>query len=248
MSMQSISKNQKKLINSLKYKKYRHKNGLFVVEGIKVIKEFLKSSYKLHSLYSVADIFSLKENPVHIISPEDLKSISFLTTPQVALALFKIKEKNNIQLKSFTLALDGVRDPGNLGTIIRMCDWFGIKKIICSMDSVDCYNPKSVQASMGSLSRVKIYYVDLHKALKQTILPVYGADMHGHSIYDINVPQNSILVLGNESHGISDEVSSVISQNLSIPQFGKSKQTESLNVAMAGSIIISEIKRKSIET
>jgi len=245
--MHSISKNQQKLINSLKYKKYRHKNGLFVVEGIKVIKEFLKSSYTLRNLYSVADIFSLKDDSVSIISPDDLKSISFLTTPQVALALFEVKEQNTINVKSLSLALDGVRDPGNLGTIIRMCDWFGIKNIICSKDTVDCYNPKTVQASMGSLSRVKLYYVDLYKELKQTELPIYGTDMHGQSIYETDLSQNSILVLGNESHGISDEKSSLITQNISIPQFGKRKQTESLNVAMAGSIIISEFKRRTIE-
>ncbi len=245
--MQSISKNQQKLINSLKYKKYRHKNGLFVVEGIKVIKEFLKSSYTLHSLYSIADIFSLKHKTIQIISPEDLKSISFLSTPQVALAVFEIKPQKSFNPKSLSLALDGVRDPGNLGTIIRMCDWFGIKKLICSLDTVDCYNPKTVQASMGSLSRVKVYYVDLHEQLKQTQLPIYGADTHGESIYSTKIEQNSILVLGSESHGISDDVATLITQSISIPQFGKSQQTESLNVAMAGSIILSEFKRRTIE-
>jgi TrmH family RNA methyltransferase len=245
--MNTISKNQQKLINSLKYKKYRHKNGLFVVEGIKVIKEFLKSSYSLHSLYSVADIFSLKSKSIHIISPEDLKAISFLTTPQVALAIFEIKPQKKLKVKSLSLSLDGVRDPGNLGTIIRMCDWFGIKKLICSQDTVDCYNPKTVQASMGSLSRVKVYYVNLFETLKQTHLPLFGADMNGESIYKANISQESIIVLGSESHGISEGINNLITKKISIPQFGKGQQTESLNVAMAGSIILSEFKRRTIE-
>ena len=245
--MQNISKNQQKLINSLRYKKYRYKNGLFVVEGIKVIKEFLNSSYRLHSLYSVADIFSIKNNNVNMISPEDLKSLSFLASPQVALAVFQIKEHKPLKIKSLILALDGVKDPGNLGTIIRLCDWFGVKKIICSPDTVDCYNPKVVQATMGSLTRVKIYYKDLQEILAHNNQTVYTADMAGESIYSTSVSQESILVMGSESHGISAEIQKHVNKNLSIPQFGK-KQTESLNVAMATSIFLSEFKRRTIET
>jgi TrmH family RNA methyltransferase len=244
--MQSISKNQQKLINSLKYKKYRHKHGLFVVEGIKVIKEFLKSSYTLHSLFSIADIFSIKHDNLQIISPRDLKSISFLSTPQAALAVFEIKHNKALKLKNFSLALDGVRDPGNMGTIIRLCDWFGIRKLVCSSDSVDCYNPKCVQASMGSLTRVKVYYEDLPEVLQKTNLQVYGADMHGESIYTSNLPEDTVLVLGSESHGISDEVNQLMDKTISVSQFGKSKQTESLNVAMAGAILLSEFKRRTI--
>jgi TrmH family RNA methyltransferase len=246
--MQSLSKNQQKLIKSLKYKKYRHKNGLFVVEGMKVIKEFLKSSHTLHSLYTVADVFTAKQKQFQIITPEELKGISFLTTPQVALAVFEIKTLKPLKLNNFTLALDGVRDPGNLGTIIRLCDWFGVKKLVCSEDSVDCYNPKVVQASMGSLTRVKVYYENLTDHLKNTDLPILGADMHGESIYTSLLPEKSILVLGSESHGISEDVKALLTKTLSIPQFGKSQQTESLNVAMAGSIMLSEFKRQTIET
>lgn len=246
--MHSLSKNQQKLINSLKNKKYRYKNGLFIAEGIKVIKEFLNSSYSLHSLYSIADIFPLKHKEIHIISPEELKSISFLTTPQVAVGVFHIKNYKPLKIKSLTLALDGVRDPGNLGTIIRMCDWFGIKKIVCSNDTVDCYNPKVIQASMGSLSRVKLYYEDLYETLRNIEMPVYSADMNGESIYTSTINQKSILVMGSESHGISDKLKSCVDKTISIPQFGKSQQTESLNVAMATSILLSEYKRRTIET
>lgn len=246
--MQSISKNQQKLINSLKYKKYRHKHGLFVVEGIKVIKEFLKSSYTLHSLFSIADIFTIKHSNLQIISPKDLKSITYQTSPEAALAIFKIQENKPLKLKNLTLVLDGVRDPGNLGTIIRMCDWFGINKLVCSKDCVDCYNPKSVQASMGSLTRVKVYYEELPEILQKSHLPIYGADMGGESVYTSVLPKEAILVLGSESHGISEEVKKHIQKTISVSQFGKSRQTESLNVAMAGSILLSEFKRRTIET
>jgi len=245
--MHSISKNQQKLVNSLKNKKYRYKNGLFVVEGIKVIKEFLNSSYRLHSLFSIADIFTLKNKQINIITPEELKSISFLSTPQVAVAVFYIKKNKPLKIKSLSIALDGVRDPGNLGTIIRICDWFGIKKIICSTDTVDCYNPKVVQASMGSLSRVKLYYEDLNNVIKNSKLSVYAADMNGESVYTSKLNQKSILLMGSESHGISDDLQAHVDQKLSVPQFGKNKNTESLNVAMATSIVLSEFKRRTIE-
>lgn len=246
--MHSISKSQQKLINSLKYKKYRYKNGLFVVEGIKVIKEFLDSAYQLESLYSIADMFTIENHSVKIINSDDLKKISFLTTPQVALGVFKIKIYKPLKLKAMTLALDGVRDPGNLGTIIRMCDWFGIKKIVCSEDTVDCYNPKVIQATMGSLTRVKVYYEDLKAVLAQTSLPIYAADMNGRPIYASNIEQKAILLMGSESHGISNEIQTLVDNTLSIPQFGKHQDTESLNVAMATSIMLSEIKRRTIET
>lgn len=245
--MQTLSKSHQKLIKSLKYKKYRYKNGLFVVEGIKVIKEFLNSSYRLDQLYSIADIFSTTSDAVQIITPENLKSISFLSTPQVALAIFKIKKYKPLKIKSLTLALDGVRDPGNLGTIIRLCDWFGIKKIVCSLDTVDCYNPKVVQASMGSLSRVRVYYEDLNQVLRQSELPIYIADMDGESVYTSSLNQKSILLMGSESHGVSPELRALAKQSISIPQFGKNQQTESLNVAMATSVLLSEFKRRTIE-
>ncbi|NBC58273.1 RNA methyltransferase [Mesohalobacter halotolerans] len=245
--MHSISKSQQKLINSLKYKKYRHKNGLFVVEGIKVIKEFLNSNYSLKSLYSIADVFSVKNQTVNIISPKDLKKISFLNSPQVAVGVFKIKTPKPLKIKDLTLALDGVKDPGNLGTIIRLCDWFGIKKIVCSEETVDCYNPKVVQASMGSLTRVKLYYQDLKAVLSQTSLPIYAADMNGQSIYKTELDKKAILLMGSESHGISYPLQALVENTLSIPQFGKHKETDSLNVAMATSIMLSEFKRRTIE-
>jgi len=246
--MQKVSKTDQKLIKSLKYKKYRYKYRLFVVEGIKVIKEFLNSNYELEKLYSVADLFHLENAKLNIVTPAALKSISYLTTPQTAVAVFRMKDISALHLEQFSLALDGVSDPGNLGTIIRLCDWFDVKDILCSETTVDCYNPKVVQASMGSLSRVNVHYLDLKTTLSESKLLKYSSTMDGESVYQAGLSQRSILVMGNESHGVSEDIATIASQKLSIPQFGTSKDTESLNVAMATSIFLSEFKRRTIET
>ncbi|MFD0931067.1 TrmH family RNA methyltransferase [Psychroflexus salinarum] len=241
-----LSKNQIKLIKSLNKKKHRLEHGLFVTEGVKVIKEFLKSSFKLRALYSIADIFHIEEGESHIISEKDLDKITNLKTSQTALAVFEISKpvtpSDNSQL---TLALDGIRDPGNLGTIIRMCDWFGIEQLICSPDTVDCFNPKVVQATMGSLTRVNVIYADLNHFLSNTSAHIYGAFMDGESVYDSKlVTENTIIVLGNEANGISSTVQSHIDKKVSIPSYGQSNGAESLNVAMAGSILLSEFRRR----
>jgi TrmH family RNA methyltransferase len=143
------------------------------------------------------------------------------------------------------VALDGIRDPGNLGTIIRLCDWFGIETLLCSNDTVDCYNPKVVQATMGSITRVTISYVDLELVLKNNIdQPVVGTFLKGENIYMTQLPKSGILILGNEANGISEEVEKMVSQKLNIPRFGKSQSTESLNVATATAILLSEFRRQ----
>ena len=235
-----VSKSQIKLITSLAQKKYRQQNALFVVEGIKGIREFLDSSYVLHSLYALEGVF--EDQNATEVSPAELKKISFLKTPQKALALFEIP-KQRLEIKSgFQLVLDEVRDPGNLGTLIRLCDWYGIEHLICSEQTVDCFNPKVVQATMGSLTRVNLVYTDLETYLSKQKLPVYGAFMDGENVYRSQLPEEAILVLGNEANGISAAVSEKIQQKISIPQFGSST-TESLNVAIAGAILVSEFKR-----
>ena len=246
--MQKVSKTDQKLIKSLKYKKYRYKYRLFVAEGVKVIKEFLNSNYELQKLYSIAEIFDVENTKLNLVSTSDLKAISFLSTPQTAVAIFKMKEALPLQVDNLSLALDGVSDPGNLGTIIRLCDWFDVKTILCSQKTVDCYNPKVVQSTMGSLCRVNVHYVDLEAMLSDSKLIKYTSDMDGESVYQANLSQQAILVMGNESHGVSETISSLSSQKLSIPQFGTSQETESLNVAMATSILLSEFKRRTIET
>ncbi len=239
-----LSKNQIKLINSLSQKKYRNKYNLFVAEGIKVIKELLKSNYELELLYSTADVFYVPTEKLQLITEADLKKISKLATPQIALALFKIPEKNDtVKAVDFAVALDGVRDPGNLGTIIRLCDWFGVRQILCSNDTVDCYNEKVVQATMGSLARVNMAYTDLYETLKNTDLPLLGTFMDGENVYKTQLPSSGILILGNEANGISPTIESLASQKISIPQFGENQSTESLNVATATAILLSEWRR-----
>ena len=235
-----LSKNQIKNITRLKQKKYRQQEGLFIAEGGKVIKEFLNSTFKLVDLFTT-ETFDVENES--IISEADLKKISCLTTPNTALAIFKIPNAKALKNEGLILALDDIRDPGNLGTIIRLCDWFGIKQLVCSHKTVDCYNPKVVQATMGSLTRVKIVYTDLSAYLKAINLPVFGAFMDGKNVYQTNLPKAGILVLGNEANGISSIIETCVTDKISIPRFGDLQATESLNVATAGAILLSEFRR-----
>ena len=235
-----LSKNQIKNITRLKQKKYRQQEGLFIAEGGKVIKEFLNSTFKLVDLFTT-ETFNVENES--IISEADLKKISCLTTPNTALAIFKIPNSKDLKNEGLILALDDIRDPGNLGTIIRLCDWFGIKQLVCSHKTVDCYNPKVVQATMGSLTRVKIVYTDLSAYLKAINLPVFGAFMDGKNVYQTNLPKAGILVLGNEANGISSIIETCVTDKISIPRFGDLQATESLNVATAGAILLSEFRR-----
>lgn len=243
-----LSKNQIKLITSLRQKKYRQKNQLFFAEGTKVISEFYKSGWKLHSLFSTETLPFIPVNKCTQISEQELKLISALKTPHNALAIFYLPEQIEQIESTFSIVLDGIQDPGNLGAIIRLCDWFGIHHLICSKDTADCFNPKVVQASMGSLARVNVVYSDLeHFFTKTNKLPVYGAFMEGKNIYSQKLPKNAVLVLGNEGNGISPEIEQFITSKIAIPQFGHEQLTESLNVATAAAIILSEFHR-TIET
>jgi TrmH family RNA methyltransferase len=239
-----VSKNQLKLISSLHLKKNRIANQLFIAEGVKVIQELLKSNFILEHLYSTEPLFeevnpALKSN----ISESELKKISALTTPNNCLAVFKIPEATPINDKGLILALDDIRDPGNLGTILRLCDWFGIFQVICSEQTVDVYNPKVVQATMGSISRVNVSYVNLKSYLKNTSLPIYGTFMDGSNVYKESLPNDAIVIMGNEANGISLEIENNIKNRLTIPRFGDLQLTESLNVASATAIILSEFRR-----
>lgn len=240
----SLSKNQLKLITSLQQKKYRQKHNLFVAEGLKVVEELLKSSFNLQQLFTVEDIdFSISSDKITYITETDLKKISNLKTPNKVLGLFEIPLEKDIQKEGLIIALDGINDPGNLGTIIRLCDWFGIEQLICSKNTVDCYNPKVVQSTMGSITRVQINYIDLVDFLTDTKLPIFTADMNGKNVYKSSLPKQAILVMGNEANGISSEVDNVVKNKLTIPRFGNLQQTESLNVATATAILLSEFKR-----
>lgn len=237
-----LSKNQIKYIKRLSQKKFRLQERCFVVEGVKTINELLQSSFQLQDLYTT-ETFNIDAKTENLISENDLKRISFLKTPNKALAVFKIPEPKHINHNGLILALDDVRDPGNLGTIIRLCDWFGIKDLVCSKQTVDCYNPKVLQATMGSIARVNISYLDLEVFLNETQPPVFGAFMDGEDVYKMVLPKKGVLVMGNEANGISETIEAKIEKRIAIPRFGDLQATESLNVATATAILLSEFRR-----
>ena len=241
-----LSKHQTKLIKSLAQKKYRQQLGLFTVEGVKGITEFLNSSFQLHNLYTTQPIFNAPSEFVIEISGKELKTISSLKNPNTALAVFKIPEEKSPNTNGLVVALDAVRDPGNLGTIIRLCDWYGVTQLVCSTTTVDCYNSKVVQATMGSLTRVAISYLDLANYLETTSTTVFGTLLNGENIYSKVLPNTGIIVLGNEANGISDVIKSKINEAITIPQFGDNPSTESLNVANATAIVLSEFRRRTL--
>lgn len=239
-----VSKNQIKIITGLQQKKYRNQHKMFFAEGVKVVQELLESNFELQQIYTVEDIFNREyADKVTIITEPELKKISALTTPNVCLALFKIQQPAAVKNEGLIMALDDVRDPGNLGTIIRLCDWFGITQLVCSKQCADVYSPKVVQATMGSLTRVNILYTDLQEYLLKTDLPVFGTFMDGDNIYAETLPEEGIIVMGNEANGISADTEKYVSNKIAIPRFGNLQKTESLNVATAAAIVLSEFRR-----
>ncbi|MBC7493970.1 MAG: RNA methyltransferase [Flavobacterium sp.] len=239
-----ISKNQIKLITALHQKKYRQQHQLFIAEGEKIITEFLMSNYQLDQLYVLEGSACFNENSKKaFVSESDLKKISCLSAPNNCIAVFKMPHTTEISDNGLKIVLDDLQDPGNLGTIIRLCDWFGVADLICSLKTVDLYNPKVVQASMGSLARVSVTYCNLSNYLKNTIIPIYGTFMDGANVYNQILPADAILVLGNEGNGISDLIEPFITKKVAIPRFGTLQKTESLNVANATAIFLSEFRR-----
>jgi len=238
-----LVKSQIKLTRSLQQKKYRNQHGLFFVEGKKTVQELFAANLKPHKVYCLdskkLDVSAAK---VEQVTLTELRQMSYLKNPPGVLAVFHIPKKTILNYSDWMVALDDVRDPGNMGTIIRLCDWFGISHIICSKSTVDCYNPKVLQATMGSIARVNVHYVDLNDFLRKSEIPIYGAFMDGVSVYETKLSKKGILVMGNEAHGISNEVRTLISQEMCIPQFGN-KTTESLNVATATAILLNEVRR-----
>ena len=240
----SISKNQLKLITSLSQKKYRQKHNLFIAEGVKVLNELLNSPFEIETLFCTDDFeVAISEKKIVRISETELKKVSTLKSPNKALGIFKIPKEKAVQNSGLTIALDAINDPGNLGTIIRLCDWFGVVQIVCSKDTVDCYNQKVVQASMGSLTRVSIHYTDLENYITKSNLDTFIADMDGENVYKTKLPKEGILIMGNEANGVSEEIKSLLQYKISIPRFGETQETESLNVATATAILLSEFKR-----
>jgi TrmH family RNA methyltransferase len=242
-----VSKNQIKLISSLHQKKHRQTHQLFIAEGIKGIQELLDAHFELDHLYMTrTDFENVASNLKTVVSEADLKKMSALASPNTCLAVFKIPEVKAINSSGLIVALDDIRDPGNLGTILRLCDWFGIQQLICSKETVDVYNPKVVQATMGSIARVNISYLDLIDFIATSKLPVFGTFMDGENMYTTNLPQEGIIVMGNEANGISSDLEKIIKNRLTIPRFGTLQKTESLNVATATAIILSEFRRATL--
>ena len=236
--MENLSKNKIKSIRSLRLKKNRDAERLFVVEGEKIISELIEEQPDSLEFICTTNVdFQFKR--VYLTDGRGMKEISSLKNPGNLLAVVRFPDKN-VNKSDLIVALDGIQDPGNLGTIIRTAEWFGVSTIVCSKDTVDCFNSKVVQATMGSLFRMSIEYTDLKKYLSQTELPVYGALLDGVDMYSTPIEQKGVLVIGNEGKGISEEIKSCITKPIFIPKYG---EAESLNAAMATGIILAEYKR-----
>ncbi|MDO9514036.1 MAG: RNA methyltransferase [Elusimicrobiota bacterium] len=241
-----MSKNEMQMIRSLKNKKERNEHGLFVVEGLKAVKELLASRVKTRSVYAVKKFDDIK-TPVIIVSDGEFAKMSSMKSPQGILACAeKPSHKLSVaELKNeLTLALCGIRDPGNMGSIIRAADWFGIKNVVCSSDTCDIYNPKAIAAAMGSAFRVKVHYTDpvifLSEA-KEAGITIYASTTDGGNIYEAKLSPRGIIIIGNESKGIAEEIKALAGVKISIPSFG---EAESLNAALAAAAICSEFRRR----
>ena len=237
--MEKISKSQVKLVKSLQLKKFRDELGLFVAEGEKCVAELTKSFELVH-------LYREGENATRT----EIEQMSGLKNPQGVVGVFKKRPISDFrfQISDLVLALDGVQDPGNLGTIIRTCDWYGVHDIFCSLDTADCYNPKVVQATMGALSRVRVHYVDLPSWLASQKAPIYGTLLDGKDMYDVMSESRNtgIIIMGNEGNGISQEVRKLITSPIRIPSYPKNAETsESLNVSIATAIVLAEFRRQT---
>jgi TrmH family RNA methyltransferase len=260
-----VSKSLIKIIKSLKYKKFRELNGLFVTEGEKIVNDLITTStdisslFKIHSILATSDWFiknkllAGKDYVFTEITEDELKRISLLTTPNKVLALVKIPDytlEDNFAENNVSLILDDIQDPGNLGTIIRIAHWFGINNIICSENSADLYNPKTVQSTMGSLWSVRVFYRHLKPFLRHyfenTDVPVIGTFLSGSNIYTMPAVKSGLIVLGNEAHGISRELEPFIRSRICIPPFSEKYRPDSINVAQAAAIICSELRRNQL--
>lgn len=252
-----IGKSKIKQIKSLALKKYRQKENMFLVEGDKNVLEVLRSAYKVHQLFatntflSENQAYTEKAEQIFSVTEEEIKKISLQKNPQSSLAvcLLPIYNPPPEKLKNLSLYLDGIQDPGNLGTLIRICDWFGINQLFCSPDTADLYNPKVIQASMGSFCRINVSYSPIETVLKvvrMSNLPVYGTFLNGENIYTQRLPESALLIIGNEGNGIRESIEKLIENKITIPRFSlRDNGAESLNVAVATGIICAEFKRQN---
>lgn len=240
-----ISKNQLKLIRALGQKKQRRAHGLFLVQGEKNVLELVKTDYRVRQVFATQDFLDrysqcLIGYECIEATLEDLTKASTLVSNNAAIAIVEIPQLIEPEAEGFMIALDGVSDPGNLGTIIRLADWYGIKHIVASEDCADPYSPKTISATMGSFARVTVTQLNLPDYLKHAHLPIYGAFLDGENVHNVSFSAQGILLMGSESHGIREQASQHVTNKITIPSFGGA---ESLNVAMAAGIIIDNIRR-----
>jgi TrmH family RNA methyltransferase len=237
-----ISKNEVKYIQSLSHKKNRDAEGVFIAETPKLVNELLQSGVRIKKIYATKDWQPQTDAciAIEVVDEATLHRISQLETPNKVVAIAEKKKLSSLHLGDyFTLVLDGIQDPGNMGTIVRIADWFGVTQIVAAKDTADCYNPKAVQSSMGSITRVNVWYTELAPLLTNATVPVYGALLQGESVYKIGyMPKEAVLVIGNESKGIREPLMPLVQYPVTIPRIGGA---ESLNAAVATGILLSHL-------
>ncbi len=244
-----ITKNQIKYINSLQQKKFRSEHQSFIVEGAKSVLELLKSDFELELLFVTQEFFNnyeeiLQKLPIQVelVNQQELEKVGSYSSNNAALAVAKTKENEELLVgeNEYALILDDIRDPGNLGTIIRVGDWYGIHKIICSHSTVDFYNPKVIAATMGSFTRTKLYYTDLEEFINKQSTPIYGTLLNGNNIHQTKFAKSGYIVIGNEANGISDGIEKLVTDKITIPSFGGA---ESLNAGIATAVVLDNLRR-----
>ena len=226
-----LTNNEIKLINSLQRKKERQKTGLFIVEGVKMVEELLKSNFTIRKLFSTVEMDNYEDTA--LITEKELAKISQFSTPNQVIALVEIPTEKKIDFTETSLILEDINNPGNLGTIIRTADWFGINQIICSIGSTDCFSPKAVSSTMGSIFRSNIHFIDLEYFLQKSELASFGAFLKGQYLHDVKLPSKCNIIMGSESHGISDKLKNLIDTEVTI---AGSTNAESLNLSIATAI------------
>lgn len=253
--MLALSKNTIHAIRQLEMRKFRRQESMFIAEGNKLVEDNL-AAMKCRKLVATAAWWethpeaAVQAEECYTVTAAEMQRVSLLQSPQEVLGTFAIpahRLENEKLRHGLSVVLDGIQDPGNLGTIIRLCDWFGISDIICSPTTADCYNPKVVQATMGAIARVRVHYTPIVPLLKSLDgMPVYGTYLEGDNIYETELTAHGLIVMGNEGQGISDEAGSCITRKLTIPTFASGHGSESLNVGIATAIVASEFRRRSI--
>jgi TrmH family RNA methyltransferase len=245
-----LSKNQIKYINSLQQKKFRQEYQSFIVEGAKSVLELLRSDFEIENLFVTNDFYKeneslLEKQPLRaeIVSQAELERIGLFSSNNAATATVKTKQNQKLlaEPNEYVLILDNIRDPGNLGTIIRVADWYGISKIVCSNETVDFYSPKVISSTMGSFTRVAIYYTNLVEFLTNNTTKVYGTFLDSENVHNIQFSESAYIVIGNEANGISAEVERLVTDKITIPRFG---EAESLNAGIATAVICDNIRRR----